>query len=113
MLEVNMEYRKGVLFIRFVGELVKNKINGNEIENVDDVLSTGMTCVVFNLEELKMIDNSGLDYLWEKYQMVKSKGGVAFLCGIHHSTVKRRLKRSRLLTYMNEIQDELILLHQC
>ena len=39
MLEVNMEYRKGVLFIRFVGELVKDKINGNEIENVDDVLS--------------------------------------------------------------------------
>ena len=72
-----------------------------------------MTCVVFNLEELTMIDNSGLDYLWEKYQMVKAKGGVAFLCGIHHSTVKRRLKRSRLLTYMNEIQDELILLHQC
>lgn len=110
MLEINMEYRKGILFVRFIGTL--NKMVLKELSRVDEVLNKGISCVVFNLEELIEIDERGIDYLWEEYQIVKGNGGVAFLCGIHHRNVKKRLKRSRLLTYMNEIQDELILLHQ-
>lgn len=110
MLDINMEYRKGILFIRFIGKLTKDTLN--QVFDVDEVLNKGISCVVFNLEELSDIDERGLDTLWEEYQIVKGNGGVAFLCGIHHRLVKRKLKRSRLLTYMNEIQDELILLHQ-
>ncbi len=110
MLDINMEYRKGILFIRFIGNLNKETIH--DLDDVDQVLNKGISCVVFNLEELTFIDDQGLNALWEEYQIVKGNGGVAFLCGIHHRLVKRRLKHSRLLTYMNEIQDELILLHQ-
>lgn len=110
MLEINMEYRKGILFIRFIGTL--NRFVLNDLSRVDEVLNKGISCVVFNLEELEMIDDAGIDFLWEEYQIVKGNGGVAFLCGITNRLVKKRLKRSRLLTYMNEIQDELILLHQ-
>lgn len=111
MLEINMEYRKGILFVRLIGTL--NKLVLNELSRVDKVLNNGIGCVVFNLEELTMIDEKGIDALWEEYQIVKGNGGVAFLCGIRHRIVKKRLKRSCLLAYMNEIQDELILLHQC
>lgn len=110
MLDINMEYRKGILFIRFIGSLSKATVD--QLYDVDEVLNKGISCVVFNLEELTLIDDLGLNALWEEYQIVKGNGGVAFLCGLHHHLVKRRLKRSRLLTYMNEIQDELILLHQ-
>lgn len=110
MLEINMEYRKGILFVRFIGSL--NKRTLKNLYQVDEVLNKGISCVVFNLQELVEIDERGIDSLWEEYQIVKKYGGVAFLCGIYNRNVKRRLKRSRILTYMNEIQDELILLHQ-
>ena len=112
MLEINMEYRKGILFIRFIGNLCNNTIKGNEIENLEEVLNTGMSCVVFNLEELENIDNNGIDFLWNKYQLIKNKGGVSFVCGVNRGIVKRKLKKSKIISYMNEIKDELILLHQ-
>ena len=112
MLEINMEYRKGILFIRFIGTLCISTIKGNEIENLEEVLNTGMSCVVFNLEELENIDNNGIDFLWNKYQLIKNKGGVSFVCGVNRGIVKRKLKKSKIILYMNEIKDELILLHQ-
>lgn len=110
MIDVNMEYRKGILFIRFIGSL--NKFVLNRLKDVDDILNKGISCVVFNLEELERIDEEGINYLWEIYQIVKGNGGVAFVCGIKKKTLKKTLNHSYLLKYMNEIQDELILLQQ-
>ena len=57
----NIDYTKGVLFIRLNGVLVGNKINKFESEVITIVLGLGSRYVTLNLFKLELIDRRGIE----------------------------------------------------
>ena len=57
----NIDYKKGVLFIRLNGVLVGNKINKFESEVIPIVLGLGSRYVTLNLFKLELIDRRGIE----------------------------------------------------
>lgn len=79
MIDYNIEFTKGVLFIRLFGSL--NRFNEIEIENdIIDVIKTGgIRYLVFNLEDLELEEEVELFKKCEK--IVKENDGRMLICG--------------------------------
>ena len=107
MLDINTEFRKGILFIRLDGVLNKTTVDKLNKEATDIVKNTGISNVVFNLENLKSIDIKGINALLYNYEITNSNNGKALICNLKNELVKHRINNSRLLKYMYETSDEL------
>ncbi|MEG1647808.1 MAG: STAS domain-containing protein [Bacilli bacterium] len=106
MLEINMEFRKGILFIRLNGELTKNTVIKLRMEVTQLIKDNGIRNVLFNLNELDKIDIKGINELYYNFEICKINKGLSLLCGVNEK-INKKLKESHLLKYMNEIDDEL------
>lgn len=107
MLDINYEFRKGVLFIRLSGVLNKNTVNKLQNEVTDMIKDNGIRNVVFNLSNLDSIDMKGINNLLYNYELCHSNKGISLICGIENSLVRHRIDNTRLLKYMTETSDEL------
>lgn len=107
MLEINMEFRKGILFIRLNGILDKTTVTKLHEEVTDIVKENGIRNIVFNIEQLTHIDITGINELLYNYKLCQKNNGKSLLCGIQHEQVKNKINKSHILKYMNEIHDEL------
>ncbi len=107
MLDINMEFRKGILFVRLSGELTKNTVNQLNEEVTKRIEKSGINNVVFNIEELNVIDIKGIHALFYNYEVCHKGHGKTLLCGLNNTLVKHRIEHSRLLKYMLEASDEL------
>lgn len=107
MLEINMEFRKGILFIRLSGILDRTTISKLNTEVTELVKDNGIKNIVFNIDGLKSIDLKGINSLLYNYELSRMNDGKAMLCGINNSLVRYRINNSRLLNYMYEVSDEL------
>ena len=106
MLDIDMQFHKGVLFIRMDGELSEKTINKFK-EVIDLITYNGISNVVYNLSDLKEIDCYGINSLLDSYELCKKNHGKSLLCNMHDGIVKHRIKNSRILNYMYEASDEL------
>ena len=79
MIDYNIEFTKGVLFIRLFGSL--NRFNEIEIENdIIDVIKTGgIRYLVFNLEDLELLEE--VEIFKECEKIVKENDGRMIICG--------------------------------
>ncbi len=82
MLEMNMEFRKGILFIRLNGIL--NAATSKKLaDQVNDfVQKKGIKYFTFNLEGLEEITQEGIDTIRENYHQIVSFQGNLVLCGV-------------------------------
>lgn len=102
MLKVDMEYEKGILYVRLNGVLDRKacyKIN-NYIVPV--VLKHKIKYLVFNLFLLKDIDEAGLDSLLNTKCAIRSNKGKICLCEVSDE-MKIKIKRLRMQVASNEI----------
>lgn len=79
MIDYNVEFTKGVLFIRLFGSI--NKFNEIEIENdiIDIIKSGGIRHLVFNLENVEIEEEIEL---FEKCEsIVNDSDGKMLICG--------------------------------
>ena len=79
MIDYNVEFTKGVLFIRLFGSI--NKFNEIEIENdiIDIIKSGGIRYLVFNLENVEIEEEIEL---FEKCEsIVNDNDGKMLICG--------------------------------
>jgi stage II sporulation protein AA (anti-sigma F factor antagonist) len=107
MLEMEMEFRKGILFVRLEGEL-----NNKTYSKINDDLSyivreSGIKYLVFNVEKLKSIDINGIDAMLKNYNIISNNAGKVIICGLKEEIVKTRVENSRLLNYLYETSNEL------
>ena len=102
MFTYNIEYRENILFMRFIGSLNKYTIKCIDEELNNIVYNMGIYNIVFNLEELEEIDLVATQTLIHWYNVINSRKGVSFICGMHDS-----VKSTDLLSYMDEISNEL------
>ena len=79
MISYNIEFTKGVLFIRLFG--IINSFNEIEIENdiLDIIKSGGIRYLVFNLEDLEIEEEVELFNECEK--IIKNNDGQMLICG--------------------------------
>ena len=107
LLDINLEFCKGILFIRLKGILNKNTVNKLKDEVNSLVKENGIRNLVFNISELESIDCYGINALLNNYELCKINHGQSLVCGINNNLVKHRINNSRLLKYMYETSDEL------
>lgn len=81
MLEINKEFRRGILFLRLNGELDR-KANYNLDYNlktlVDDI---GIKYLVLNTEELTFIDIYGIRTIINISKKLSNNSGKLIICG--------------------------------
>lgn len=102
MLKVDMEYDKGILYVRLSGVLdrkVSYKIN-NYI--VPTVLKHKIKYLVFNLLELQDIDGSGMDSLLNTKCAIRTNRGKICLCEVSDE-IREKIKRLRMKIASNEL----------
>lgn len=107
MLETNLEFRKGILFIRLSGSLTKNTISDMEQQVIQKIKKSGIRNVVFNVENLTDIDLKGINSLLYTYEICNRDHGKSLLCGVLNQKIKLKLEKSRLLKYMIQTESEL------
>ena len=107
LLGINIEFHKGILFIRLDGELTKNTIDKLKNDVTNMIKDNGIRNIVFNMSNLNSIDCYGINALLNNYEICHNNKGKSLVCGINDNVIRHRIKNSRLLNYMNETSDEL------
>ena len=106
LLEINKEFRKGILFVRIKGMLTKDTVAYLNKEVTKMVAEMKICNVVFNISELDSIDIEGINALFYNYSLCKNENGIGMLCGVD-SKFKEVFKNSLvkdMLWLKNEIQ---------
>lgn len=106
MLDINLEFHKGILFVRLDGILNKNTVDKLDDEVTNLIKENGIRNIVFNISNLNSIDCDGINGLLNNYEICKSNNGKSLVCGLN-GLVKQTINNSRLLKYMYEATDEL------
>ncbi len=80
MLKIDYEFRKGIFFIRFIGDMNKKLFldKGKEIKLL--LRDNKFKYIVINVNYLETIDNDGINYLFDIYDMTKKEQGYLVLC---------------------------------
>ena len=112
MLKIILEFRKGILFARLQGKLIKDTVVNFQDEVIQLVQKNGIHTVVVNVEELEELDLKGMNALLYCYESCKKNKGTALLCGVTKETIKQRLDKGRVFNYMFQIKNELDALEQ-
>lgn len=107
MLEIDMEFRKGILFVRLIGVLTKETVPVLNKEVTEIVKEYGIHNVVFNLRELKEIDTAGIQALLKYEQLSKKMSGETVICGVVEPDLRRQMKQQKVFQHLYETSDEL------
>lgn len=101
MLKMDLEYKSGILFIRLNGALKRNtsyKLN-NYIVPV--LIKHKIKYLIYNLKELKSIDEQGIDAILNTKCKIRKNKGIICVCEANEET-KDKMKRLKLKHYFNE-----------
>ena len=82
LLNINMEYRKGILFVRLEGKLNKRSSRKLNNELVPVILKYGIKYLVYNLDNLQGIDKSGLKAILNGNKAIIGNNGQTYMCAI-------------------------------
>jgi len=95
MLKMDLEYNKGIFFIRLKGDLVRR--NNYKINNYIVPLLTKhkIKYVIYNLRDLKSIDESGIDAILNTKCKIKNNKGIIYLCEVSDE-ISLKIKRLKL-----------------
>lgn len=112
MLEINMEFARGMLFIRLTGILSKR--TSKELkETLDRMIDEqGIKYFVINLESLDYIDEEGIQLIMNRYFDVTLHEGRLVICGYNHH-IQKRVKKDleRAFRNIESSTNELTALH--
>ncbi len=80
MLKMNMEFRKGILFVRLKGVLTKKTASSLNNYLIPVINKHGIKFLVYNLKNIKEIDNYGKASLKKGLLACIKNKGDCFLC---------------------------------
>ena len=106
MLNVGIEFRKGILFVRLRGHLIKDTIKKFNKRVTNVIKENGISRIVFNFTNLKSIDIKGINAIFYNYELCKQYEGQSLFCG-NNDNIRKKLKKTRLVNYVYETKDEL------
>lgn len=112
MLEIDMEFARGTLFIRLSGILSK-KTSKELKETLDKMIDEqGVRYFVINLESLDYIDEEGIELIMNRYFDVTLHDGKLVICG-YNRHIEKRVKKDIAQAFQNieSSTNELTALH--
>ena len=80
MISINMEYRKGILFIRLKGELTKFTYEKLMNYLIPMIKEKGIKYLVLNLNSINLIDNYGKSALKTIISTTRFNSGIGLIC---------------------------------
>lgn len=98
MLGINMEFRKGILFVRLKGILDKYTLQNFKEEVSDLIKKNGIKYLVMNLNHLEYIDDTGMKQLVKDYRQVASLDGKVVICGIEEKKYPKNLLKNTYIS---------------
>ena len=99
MLNINIEFRKGILFVRLNGILDKHTLVNFKKEVSDLIDINGIKYLVMNLKDLEYIDDLGIKQLTNDYRKISSLDGKVVICGVEEKDYKKELSN---YTYISQ-----------
>lgn len=108
MLEINMEYARGLLFIRLNGILSKRTTNDLKTTLDRMIEKEGVKYFVINLEHLEYIDEEGLQLLMNYSINISLHEGKLIICG-YHQKIQKKVSKDTEEAFQNieNSEDEL------
>ena len=100
MLKVNLEFRKGVLFVRLNGNLNSSNVLDDINILVNDI---GLKYIVFNLDKLNSIDLSSISWIMNYNNKLLNNNGKLLLCE-SDDIISNHLFKNKIPYIRNEIQ---------
>ena len=108
MLNIDLEFVYGMLFVRLDGELNSNTYRklSNCLENM--IYNNGLKCFVLNMENLTCIDDKGLKEIINKYFDIKLNDGKLVICG-YNSKLKNKhnIELENVFSQIEHVNNEL------
>ena len=100
MFKINMEFIRGMLFVRLDGILSRR--TSNELNQVlDEMINEhGIRYFVINLENLSLIDEAGIKSIMDHYFDVIMHEGTLVGCG-YDNILKRKVRNEVYLAFQN------------
>ena len=101
MLIMDLAYNKGILFVRLKGNL--NRKSSYKLNNylLPVLLKHKIKYLVYNLYELKSVDETGIDAMLNTKCAIKANKGKICLCEVS-TEIKKPLKR----LHIKSVEDE-------
>lgn len=100
MLKINLEFRKGVLFVRLNGSLNDQ----DSLDNINSLINEiGFKYIVLNVDNLKCIDVNGINSILNYQDKLISNHGKLLLCE-SKKVLSDRIFKNRIPNISNEIQ---------
>ena len=107
MLKINMEFKKGILFIRLDGSFNKKTVKKFDNEVLPIILMNKVMYVVINLDKVYLIDKEGVESLMELENLVRDFKGKTTLCGLTSNYVKTKIEEADYDMKFYETNNEL------
>lgn len=83
MLNIDIEYKKGILFVRLIGDLNSSTIK--EMEIVDNmIIKAGIKYLLINLEKVAIIRPNEISKMINKYKSLIGDDGKLVICGYYN-----------------------------
>src|SRR5213595_928510 len=79
-LEITQRETNGIYLLALKGRLVLGEESSGLLTVIDNLLASGATRIVVNLEQVHYVDSAGLGALIEMHRKTKAKGGGLRLC---------------------------------
>ena len=95
-LEITQRETDGIYLLALTGRLVLGDESSGFRTTVDNLLASGATRIVVNLEHVHYVDSAGLGALIEMHRKTAAKGGRLVLSNLGPN-LKRALEIARLL----------------
>jgi anti-sigma B factor antagonist len=95
-LEITQREINGVYLLALKGRLVLGEESSGLRTMIDNLLASGATRIVVNLEQVNYVDSAGLGALIETHRKTKTAGGSLKLCSLRPN-LRQALEIARLL----------------
>ncbi|MBE6148496.1 MAG: STAS domain-containing protein [Firmicutes bacterium] len=89
MLKMDLEYNRGILFVRLDGRLNRNTTYKINNYLVPVLLKHKIKYLVYNFYKLKDIDEEGIDAILNTKYAIKTNKGLIYLCDVNKELNKK------------------------
>jgi len=104
-LEITQRGMNGIYLLALKGRLVLGEESSGLLTTIDNLLASGATRMVINLEQVNYVHSAGLGALIEMHRKTKAKGGSLKLCHLRPN-LRQALEMARLLPIFETCPSE-------
>jgi anti-sigma B factor antagonist len=104
-LEITQREMNGIYLLALKGRLVLGEESSGLLTMIDNLLASGATRIVINLEQVNYVDSAGLGALMEMHRKTKARGGSLKLCHLGPK-LREALEMARLMPIFETCTSE-------